>query len=336
MNPGCHRALPGPCRGTWSHRALPILLIATALLAGGCRDDSAIMPPGPTGSYTAPPLPARAQSEQSHAPTPAPEQCGDVTASLRPSADATGPALTAIRARGRLLVGLDGGSNLFSFRDPLTGALTGFDVDIAREIARDLFGSPDRIEFRILSAADREAALQQHTVDLVVKTMTITCERRRNVTFSTTYLLAHQRILVLRSSAVTGLPGLAGKRVCVVAGTTSLERIHREQPATSVLTVPTWSDCLVVLQQGQVDAVSTDDVLLAGLAVQDPYTRMVGPNLSEEPYGVGIPLGADDLVRFVNHTLDRLRTDGGWERLYQRWLVSLGPSPGPPPPSYRD
>jgi polar amino acid transport system substrate-binding protein len=315
---------------------LPILLIAAAL-AGGCRDEeSGSMPPTRTDSYTEPPLPARAQSEQSRPPAPPPEQCGDVTASLRPSADATGPALTTIRTRGRLLVGLDIGSNLFSFRDPLTGTLTGFDVDIAREIARDLFGSPDRVEFRVLSAADREAALQSHTVDIVVKTMTITCERRRNVTFSTTYLMAHQRILVLKSSRITGTADLAGKRVCVVAGTTSLQRVHRDQPAADVLTVPTWSDCLVVLQQGQVDAVSTDDVLLAGLAVQDPYTRMVGGILSDEPYGVGIPLGADDLVRFVNHTLDRLRTDGTWNRLYERWLGSLGPSPGPPAPSYKD
>nr|WP_231387231.1 glutamate ABC transporter substrate-binding protein [Nocardia sp. BMG111209] len=305
-------------------------------MAGGCREEAGVMPPGRTDSYTEPPLPARARSEQSHAPAPPPVRCDDVTASLRPSSDAAGPALTAIRTRGRVVVGLDIGSNLFSFRDPLTGTLAGFDVDIAREIARDLFGSPDRIEFRVLGAADRENALEQHTVDIVVKTMTITCERRRNVTFSTTYLLAHQRILALKSSRIRGLAELAGKRVCAVAGTTSLDRIHRDQPAASILSVPSWSDCLVVLQQGQVDAVSSDDVLLAGLAVQDPHTRTVGPALSDEPYGVGIPLGADDLVRFVNHTLERIRIDGTWERLYQRWLTSLGPSPGPPIPSYRD
>ncbi|MQY31047.1 glutamate ABC transporter substrate-binding protein [Nocardia aurantia] len=314
---------------------LPVLLVAAAL-AGGCRAEPEVMPPTRTDSYVEPPLPARARSEQSRAPAAPPQRCGDVTASLRPSTDVSGPTLTTIRTRGRLVVGLDIGSNLFSFRDPLTGALAGFDVDIAREIARDLFGSTDRIEFRILGAGDRESALRQHTVDVVVKTMTITCERRRYASFSSPYLLAHQRILALRPSRITGLAELAGKRVCVVEGTTSIDRMHREQPAATMLSVPTLSDCLVVLQQGQVDAVTTDNVLLAGLAVQDPFTRMVGGTLSDEPYGVGIPSGADDLVRFVNHTLERIRIDGTWERLYQRWLASLGPSPGPPTPTYRD
>ncbi|OOK69781.1 bacterial extracellular solute-binding s, 3 family protein [Mycobacterium kansasii] len=94
-----------------------------------------------------------------------------------------------------MIVGLDIGSNLFSFRDPITGDITGFDVDIAGEVARDIFGSPSHVEYRILSAAERITALQTSQVDVVVKTMTITCERRKLVNFSTVYLDANQRIL---------------------------------------------------------------------------------------------------------------------------------------------
>ncbi|MBL3176192.1 transporter substrate-binding domain-containing protein, partial [Klebsiella pneumoniae] len=90
------------------------------------------------------------------------------------------------------------------------------------------------------------------TVDLVAKTMTITCERRRKVAFSTVYLRADQRVLAMKDSGIRGLADLAGKRVCVVRGTTSLEHVRREQPAATVLTVPSWADCLVVLQQRQV------------------------------------------------------------------------------------
>ncbi|MFD6450384.1 glutamate ABC transporter substrate-binding protein [Nocardia sp. NPDC060220] len=313
-------------------------VIAALMLAGllaGCSEGTPA--PAERGVYSEPPLPAKAIPIGTDTPVPPTggEQCGDPTASLRPST-ATGPTIDAIRARGRLVVGLDAGSNLFSFRDPLTGRIVGFDADIAREIARDLLGNPDLIEYRSLASEERERALQDHTVDLIAKTMTITCERRQRVAFSTVYLRADQRVLAVKGSGIDGLADLAGKRVCVVRGTTSLDHIRRDQPAATILTVPTWADCLVVLQQRQVDAVSTDDSILAGLAAQDPYTEVVGGSISAEPYGIGIPKGNDDLVRFVNSTLDRIRNDGTWTRIHRRWLATLGETPIPPAPKYQD
>ncbi|KQY39760.1 ABC transporter substrate-binding protein [Nocardia sp. Root136] len=309
-------------------------LVLVGLLAG-CSDSTTT--PAERGVYSEPPLPAKAIPIGTDTPVPATggEQCGDPTASLRPST-ASGPTIDAIRARGRLIVGLDAGSNLFSFRDPLSGRIVGFDADIAREIARDLLGNPDLIEYRSLASEERERALQDHTVDLIAKTMTITCERRQRVAFSTVYLRADQRVLAVKDSGIGGLADLAGKRVCVVRGTTSLDHIRRDQPAATILTVPTWADCLVVLQQRQVDAVSTDDSILAGLAAQDPYTEVVGGSISAEPYGIGIPKGDDDLVRFVNATLERIRNDGAWTRIHRRWLATLGETPSPPAPKYQD
>ncbi|WP_039802611.1 glutamate ABC transporter substrate-binding protein [Nocardia araoensis] len=321
-----------------SARGILVAALLVVTLASGCASDAGAPVSGKTPKYTDPPLPAKAVpvlTDSPVPPAPGTPRCGDPTASLRPTG-AGGSAIDAIRARGRLLVGLDTGSNLFSYRDPVSGAIVGFDADIAREVARDLLGSPDLIEFRSLGSAERETALQNRTVDLVAKTMTINCERREKVTFSTVYLRANQRVLAVKNSGIRSLADLAGRRVCIVSGTTSLEHMRRKQPAATILTVPSWADCLVVLQQRQVDAVSTDDAILAGLAAQDPYTELVGGSISEEPYGLGITKGNDDLVRFVNGTLERIRNDGTWVGLYQKYLTVLGPVPAPPAPTYQD
>lgn len=317
---------------------LGALLAVVVLLLSGCAQAAqlvpapavTLVPPTPAGMEELPPEPARA-------PTPADDDC-DRTASLRPfdtKAEAE-DAVRNIRERGRLLVGLDIGSNLFSFRDPISGEITGFDVDIAGEIARDIFGTPSQVEYRILSSADRIAALQNKQVDVVVKTMTITCERKKLVNFSTVYLTANQRILAPRDSTIREARDLSGKRVCVAKGTTSLERIQQITPPPLIVGVVTWADCLVALQQRQVDAVSTDDSILAGLVSQDPYLHIVGSSLNEEPYGIGINLENTGLVRFVNGTLQRIRNDGTWNTLYRKWLTVLGPAPSPPVARYSD
>lgn len=321
---------------------LGVVLATLLLLTGGCAAPEPVVEPAPNVSYTEPPLPARATIAPTGTPAPSATNCGDPTAGLRPDpafgtrATVSGPTLDAIRARGRLIVGLDTGSNLMSFRDPATGLIAGFDVDIAREIARDLLGDPNLLDFRILNSADREQALQNSTVDIVAKTMTITCARRERVEFSTVYFEAHQRVLVVKGSGIRGVDDLAGRRVCIVNGTTSLTRMQRVQPSATILSVPSWADCLVVLQQRQVDAVSTDDTILAGLASQDPYLEIVGASMGPEPYGIGITKSNEDLVRFVNGTLERIRRDGTWTKIYNRWLTVLGPTPEPPSAVYRD
>jgi polar amino acid transport system substrate-binding protein len=310
--------------------------VAAAAVLAGCGQASSVMPmpgvtlapPTPAGMEEVAPAPMRAQQEPD-------DECNR-TASLRPFPDQAqqDAAVANIRGRGRLIVGLDIGSNLFSFRDPITGEVTGFDVDIAGEIARDIFGTPSQVEYRILSSADRIAALENNQVDVVVKTMTITCERKKRVAFSTVYFNANQRILAPRNSAISEPSDLSGKRVCVAKGTTSLQRIQQITPPPIIVGVVTWADCLVALQQRQADAVSTDDSILAGLVSQDPYLNIVGPSLNEEPYGIGINLQNEPLVRFVNGTLERIRRDGTWNTLYRKWLTVLGPAPAPPVARY--
>ncbi len=321
-----------------SAQRLGAVLATLTLTLAGCAQAASVVPtPGVT---LAPPTPAGLEElapEPVRVPSQDEEDC-DRTASLRPfpnRAEAQA-AVADVRDRGRLIVGLDIGSNLFSFRDPITGQITGFDVDIAGEIARDIFGTPSKVEYRIMSSADRIAALQKNEVDVVVKTMTITCARKKLVNFSTVYLISNQRILAPRGSAITRASDLSGRRVCVVRGTTSLERIQEISPPPVIVATVTWADCLVALQQRQVDAVSTDDAILAGLVSQDPHLHIVGPSLNEEPYGIGINLHNTGMVRFVNGTLARIRSDGTWNTLFRKWLSVLGPAPAPPVARYVD
>jgi polar amino acid transport system substrate-binding protein len=249
-----------------------------------------------------------------------------------------GGSLAEIAARGRLIVGTDQNTNLFSFRDPTTDTLQGLEIDMAREIARDIFGDPTRIEFRLLTSAGRFTALEHNDVDVVAHGFSINCERAQRVGFSTEYVRAFQRILVPLGSDITGPADLAGKRVCTFIDTTSLGTVQRFAPDATIIAVPEWDDCLVTMQKKQADATSTSDSLLAGLASQDPNFQIVGPRLEgEEHWAIGVNKYKEDLVRFVNGTLDRIRADGTWMRIYDRWLGGpLGPIDGPPPATYRD
>nr|WP_221333085.1 glutamate ABC transporter substrate-binding protein [Nocardia transvalensis] len=312
-----------------------MLAIAAVVAAAGCGADPAVPRTAPLAAVN--PLPPKAH--EITAP-PAVDSGCDAEASLRPGAQPgpgalpAGSTMARIAAKGRVTVGVDQNTYLFGFRDPVSGQLEGFDIDLAREIARDLFGDPNRIELRSVSTAERVPALQNKQVDLVVRTFSVTCQRRRDVDFSSVYYKAAQRILAPRSAGIRTLGDLAGKRVCVTFGATSSGPLFTLGNRPTVLGVDNWTDCLVGLQQGQVDAISTDESILSGLAEQDGNLQIVGDTLGFENYAVGVPKGQDDMVRFVNGVLDRLRADGTWQRLYAAHLAALGPSPGPPAARY--
>ncbi|MEU3270522.1 glutamate ABC transporter substrate-binding protein [Saccharomonospora sp. NPDC006951] len=317
-------------------------LVVTLLAAGCGADDTAVPPARPAAA-------ALPQPEGAGVVTEVPEadsqpDCGDPTASLRPRRGvpspgrfASGSTMARIVADGKLIVGVDQNTYRFGFRDPLTGDIEGFDIDMARAIAEALFGDRDRVQLKVLTSEQRIPALRDGDVDIVIRTMTINCERLADVDFSTVYYQAGQRVLVKSNSGYTGMDSLGGKKVCATEGSTSLRNIA-ESPAGPVpVQVADWTDCLVMLQQNQVEAISTDDTILAGLTAQDPFTTVVGEPLHAEPYGIAFPKGHEDFVRFVNGVLDRMRSDGTWKALYDKWVAALlGPAPQPPSARYRD
>lgn len=318
-------------------------VLAAGLAVAGCAPVSGTVIPNVTAQV---PLPGNASVEA--APTssaPATVQCADPLASLRPLSPMPAPGqmpagstMAKIVQRGKLIVGVDQNTFHMGFRDPATGQIQGFDIDMARAVAQALFGDPNAIQLRVLTSDQRIPALQSGEVDLVVRTMTITCDRLKQVNFSAVYYDAKQRILVKQNSPITGADTLGGKRVCATAGSTSLTTVQALPAKPVPVSVTDWTDCLVMMQQGQVDAVSTDDVILAGMAAQDQYTKIVGQPLADEPYGMAIPLQNQDFVRFVNGVLANVEAGGAWTASYQHWLGSLlpGATPAPPTPQYRD
>jgi polar amino acid transport system substrate-binding protein len=316
------------------------LAVGLVVLVAGCGGGAAPLAPQVEPSGYAPmPVGVEDPAEPAADDDPVdPDSC-DPLASYAPDSDGlavpAGSTMDEIVDRGRLVVGVAQNTYLFGYRDPVDGALKGFDVDIAREIARALLGDPDRIQFRAVTSGERVAVLQDDQVDIVVSTMTMNCERWQQVAFSTEYYSAGQRVLVPASSEVEGLDDLAGRKVCAAAGSTSIRNVAEAESGPVPVAVPDWTDCLVLLQQGQVDAISTDDTILAGLAAQDPSTRVVGEQFSEEPYGIAVRESEVDLVRYVNAVLEELRSNGRWTAMYDTWLAEhLGEAPEPPVAKY--
>jgi polar amino acid transport system substrate-binding protein len=320
-------------------RRLVTALLAAALIAvplAGCGGSSDQALRVTLTALNAKPTPA-----PTPAPTPPTRPCGDLTASLHPDATLPAPGalpagsfMARIRRRGRLIAGVDQNTLLFAYLNPSDGQLEGFEIDVLRQIARAIFGNPNAIEFKAITTAQRIPAIQSGAVDIVADAFTITCARRQQVDFTSVYYDAGQRVLVPSDSRARSIGDLGGKRVCATVGSTSIVNLTHVHPVPIAVAVPQRTDCLVALQQGTVDAISTDDAILLGFQAQDPYTKIVGPRFSDEPYGMAISQAHPDFVRFVNGVLAGMRADGTWSRIYAHWLGRFGPTPAPPPAHY--
>jgi len=243
--------------------------------------------------------------------------------------------MAKIQQRGRLIAGVSSDTLLLGARNPLNGQIEGFDIEMLKAVSRAIFGDPNKIEFRVITTAQRIPVLTDGSVDIVARAMTINCARWAQIDFSTEYYLAGQKVLVAKGAPVNRMEDLKGKKVCAPVGSTSMDKLK-----TFAGLVPVGSDthtgCLVLFQQGKVDAITGDDTILAGLAAQDPYAVVVNaPAFTQEPYGLGISQKNPDFVKFVNGVLQQMRTDGQWATAYNTWLKgALGPAPAPPAAVY--
>ncbi|MFD5541527.1 glutamate ABC transporter substrate-binding protein, partial [Streptomyces sp. NPDC127079] len=249
-------------------------------------------------------------------------------------------------AARKLVVGVDQNSYRWGYRNPNNsgGDLEGFDIDLVHRIAQDVLGDANDVTFKAIPTSQRIPALQQGRVDMVVRTMTITCARLDDVAFSAPYFRTGQQVLAPKSSPITGYNAtLADKRVCAAASSTALDDVTADRKSgrvpssVAVTVVPNQLDCLVRLQLGEVDAVITDGALAASQAAQDPTVELKGAAFTTEYYGVAMNREATDLVRRVNQILVEYRTDG-WQASYTKWLsATLGAdstASKPPAPQY--
>jgi glutamate transport system substrate-binding protein len=211
------------------------------------------------------------------------------------------------------------------------GTYTGFDIEIAKIIAKGLGVPETGIEYKTTVSSNREPFIQQGQVDLVVATYTINDERKKVVNFGGPYYIAGQDLLVPTASTITGPETLAGKKVCSVSGSTPAKRIQTDYKDAKLQQFDSYSKCVTALAGGQVDAVTTDDIILAGYAAQDQYAgkfKVVGKKFSDEPYGIGLKKDDSEGCNKVNEILKAAASDGSYKAA---WDSTLGKSGTPAP-----
>ncbi|WP_250402216.1 glutamate ABC transporter substrate-binding protein [Streptomyces cellostaticus] len=208
-----------------------------------------------------------------------------------------------------------------------SGSFSGFDVDVATYVAKELGYKPSEIQWVETKSADRENALSRGDVKFIAATYSITDERKQKVDFAGPYLLAHQDLLLKKDSTISKGTDLNGKKLCSVTGSTSAQNVHDTiAPKAQLKEYSGYSECIAALQSGAVDAVTTDDSILAGFAAQDKYQgqfKLAGLKLSNENYGVGIKKGDTESADKINKALEKMVSDGSWRKAVDK---NFGPA----------
>ena len=214
------------------------------------------------------------------------------------------------------------------------GTMSGFDVDVARYVAQELGYSPDKIEWKEAPSAQRETLIANDQVRYIVATYSITDKRKDKISFAGPYLVTGQSLLVRSDEAdITGPKSLENnKKLCSVSGSTPAQRIKDEYPGVQLQQYDTYSACVEALKNGAIDAVTTDEVILAGYAAQSPGAfKIVGEPFSEERYGIGLKKGDTELCTKISDALRKMEADGAWKAAFDKNLGPAGITAPPPP-----
>lgn len=312
-------------------RGLALAVTVGVLLLGACGYDTTTV--------------RQAEENETTAGTPAkPVECDNPTQSYEPSKDRDA-ARKELLDDDFLVVGVSADTLKLGSANPFEKfEIQGFDIDVAKAIAEALGVT---LKLRVINAADRPKLLgakvdevkYDQEIDLVVRNYTMNCTRWSQIGFSAVYYNATQKVLV-RSNDVEdfekrGVKSLSGKRVCAPAGSTSIDNIKRLQPDVETVPAANHTGCLVKFQQGEVDAITGDDTVLAGLAAQDPYAEVPEQKkLTDEPYGIGANKDDKALIAFINSVLEERRSNGDWQASYNEWLKPYLGEATPPTPQY--
>ncbi|MDO3636608.1 glutamate ABC transporter substrate-binding protein [Mycolicibacterium arseniciresistens] len=214
------------------------------------------------------------------------------------------------------------------------GKLTGFDVDVATYVAGELGYAPDKIEWKEAPSGQRETLIQNDQVKYIAATYSITDARKEKVDFAGPYLLTGQSLLVRENNTdITGAASLQNnKKLCSVTGSTPAQKIKDEYAGVQLQQYDTYSACIEALKNGAIDAVTTDEVILAGYAAQQPgQFKIVGDTFSEERYGVGLKKDDAELRTKINDALEKMESSGAWKEAFDKNLGPAGiTAPAPP------
>lgn len=263
-----------------------------------------------------------------------PNDAGEESSAPAPAEDVTfdeGTTMAKLNEAGKITIGTKYDQPLFGLMNPTTNSPEGFDVEIGKIIAAKLGLSEDQIEWKEAVSANREPFIENNEVDLVIATYTINDDRKQVIDFGGPYYIAGQDLLVLSGNpdGITGIDDVKGQKVCSVTGSTSEENL--KEAGVDVLATDTYSNCLEPLRSGEVVAVSTDNVILAGLADQNEGEFEVVENpFTEEPYGIGLMKGDDEFRSFVNDTLEESFDNGDWAAAWEKTAGKVLETPEPP------
>jgi glutamate transport system substrate-binding protein len=223
--------------------------------------------------------------------------------------------------------------------NPTTNKPEGFDVEIAKQIALGIFGGDvddidSKIEFRESTTPNREAFIENGTVDMVVATYTINDARKQRIDFAGPYYVAGQDIMVkVNDNSIKGVNDLNGKKTCSVRNSTPAANVKRLAPQAELTEFDQYSDCVQAMRDGRVQSVTTDNSILLGFVKASPTEfKIVGNKFTDEPYGIGVKRGDDAFRTFINDRLEAIYANGEWAKLFEATLGKLGiPTPTPPP-----
>lgn len=230
--------------------------------------------------------------------------------------------LNKIKARGYIIAGVKYDAKPFGFVDT-DQQLKGFDIDLLKEIAKKILGDKNKIEFRQVTSATRIPELTSGNVDIVAATMTINDKRKRVISFSDTYYIAGQTLLIPKNSTITSISDLSGKVALVVLGSTSEKNIRETVPDSKILGFRTYNEAFSALKSGRGDALTTDDTIIAGMISEDPdQFKMLSERFTQEPYGLGFKKSEEtkSFQNVVNKSLQDMKDDGTLEKLRIKWM----------------
>jgi glutamate transport system substrate-binding protein len=244
-----------------------------------------------------------------------------------------GSTMAGLVEDGSVTVGTKFDQPGFGLLNPTTNEPEGFDVEIAKIIVDELGLSAEDIEWVETVSANREPFIQEGRVDFVVATYTINDTRKEVIDFAGPYYQAGQDIMVAAGNplGITGPDDLAGTTTCSVEGSTPAENIRTNYPDAELTLFDVYSKCAEALKNGQVDSVTTDNVILLGIIAQDPESfELVDNPFTEEPYGIGVQKGDDDFRSFINDVLEASYEDGRWAEAWDATAGQFAETPEPP------
>ncbi|WP_369795785.1 glutamate ABC transporter substrate-binding protein [Fictibacillus sp. FJAT-27399] len=229
--------------------------------------------------------------------------------------------LSAIKKRGKLVVGVKYDTNLFGYKDPSSGKVEGFDIDIAKALAKKIFGDEKKLELKEVTSKTRVQMLKNGDIDAIIATMTITEDRKKEVNFSDVYFKAGQSLLVKKGSKIQGIDDVKkGTKVLAVKGSTSVQNIKDKSPDAQVLEFENYAEAFTALKAGKGDALTTDNSILYGMADQDSNYQLVGQPFTDEPYGIALNKGDDKFTKYVNKFLKELKDSGEYDKIKSKWI----------------